>query len=391
MHRSEKQILCTHIGSFGRPPDLLKLLMDRHEGRPVDEAALAGAISEGVTQAFRRQVEIGITVPNDGEQSKISYAGYLKDRLSGIEMRDMPQGSIRVGAEEAQFPEYYRLHGHRSKPIPGGATKNRYPCCVGPLAWKDFSLVEQDIANLRAASAGAEVADVFMTAPSPSVAAVWQPNMYYKSEDEYRYAVADAMKREYDAIVAAGFILQIDCPDLMMVFRMRKPGSTLEQFRERISRNIEILNHATRDIPPERARIHVCCGAGQAPHTEDPPLEGVIDILLRARPQGLTFVAANGRHEHEWRVWEKVRLPEGKIIIPGVIDSTTNIVEHPETVADRIERFAKLVGRENVIAGVDCGFDTTADYGQVVPEVAWAKLAALGEGARVASRRLWPS
>ena len=386
MKRSERAILTTHVGSLPRPAEVLELHRARDGGNPVDAADFDAKVKRAVSAIVRRQVEAGITVANDGEQSKGSYAGYLKDRVSGIELRERtnPLASFAQGIEARAFPGFYGRAAH-----PSAGASHKHPSCVGPLAWKDFELVEKDIANLKTASQGLGVVDVFMTAPSPTTAAFFQPNEYYKTHDEYRYAIAGVMQREYEAIAASGFVLQVDCPDLMCFYREHPEGTTLDEFRKEIAKNIEILNYATRNIAPDRMRMHVCCGAAEAPHTADPPLESIVDVLMTARPLGMTMVAANGRHEHEWKVWEDVEVPEGKVIIPGIIDSTTNIVEHPRTVAERIVRYAGVLGRENVIAGVDCGFDTLADFGQVVPEVIWAKLRSLADGAELATKQLW--
>ncbi|MGE0383983.1 MAG: hypothetical protein AB7Q97_04585 [Gammaproteobacteria bacterium] len=387
MKRSVDEILTTHTGSLPREPKLLSLLLARSRDEPFDRGEFEATVREQVAATVARQIAAGLTVVNDGEQSKISYAGYLKDRLAGFELRPIPSQRAMERAEVMQYPEFYARAGR--------VTQDQGPiklvgCCTGELAWKDFSEVERDIANLKAATAGATVGDVFMTAPSPSIASGFQHNVHYANDDDYRMAIAGVMKREYEAIAAAGFVLQIDCPDLTVGYRLRPPGLTMQEFRRQIARQIEILNFATRDIDPEQMRIHVCWGADEGPHTEDPPLEAIVDILLTARPAGMTIVGANGRHEHEWAVWKNVKVPDGKVILPGVIDSTTNIIEHPQTVAERIVRYANVLGRENIIAGVDCGFDTLADFGQVDPKVAWAKLGSLAEGARIATRALRP-
>jgi 5-methyltetrahydropteroyltriglutamate--homocysteine methyltransferase len=329
------------------------MLLDREEGKPVDPGVFDATVRDAVIEKVKRQVEIGLAVVNDGEQSKISFATYVRERLHGFGGADEPRP---VGLEARQFPAWARRR----------ATPYRRPACNAPVAWKDFVAVEQDITNLQAATAGLPVQEVFMTAVSPGTLANFFPNRYYPTREAYLEAMAEVMKREYDAIVQAGFLLQLDCPDLALR-----------------------SNTATRDIPPERVRMHVCWGAGEGPHNHDVPLRDIVDILLTARPAALSIVGANGRHEHEWKVWQDVPLPAGKILIPGVIDSTTNIVEHPEVVAERIMRYTTILGRENVIAGVDCGFGTSAQTDQVDSEVAWAKLRALVEGAELASRTLW--
>jgi 5-methyltetrahydropteroyltriglutamate--homocysteine methyltransferase len=300
-------------------------------------------------------------------------------------------GGTGGAREERDFPEYFarRPHMDAFARMANASSRARLrTCCVGPIGWKDFSEVERDIANLKSAIQGFKrtVADVFMSATSPGNVLQKMPNRFYGTDEQYLEALCDALHGEYRAIVDAGLILQLDCPDLAS--RSGPPDYQLQDFRREVARNVEALNYATRDLPPERMRVHVCWGSDERPHHLDPELEDFVDLLLQARPAGLAIVAANGRHEHEWRVWDSVRLPEGKVLIPGVVDSTTNIIEHPETVAERILRFAGVVGAERMIAGVDCGFQTTAGRDQVDPKIAWAKLRSLVEGAQLASARL---
>jgi 5-methyltetrahydropteroyltriglutamate--homocysteine methyltransferase len=375
MKRSTERILTTHTGSLARPPELLQMLLAREEGQPVDPGVFDAAVQRAVTEKVKRQVEAGIAIINDGEQSKISFATYVRERLHGFGGADEPRP---VGLEAREFPEYATRR----------ATPYRRPACNAPIAWKDFSAVEKDIANLKAAIEGLSVEEVFMTAVSPGTLANFFPNRYYPTREVYLEAVAEMMKREYEAIVQAGFILQLDCPDLALRSTWF-PDLSIPEFRTVVAQNIEALNAATRDIPAEHVRMHVCWGAGEGPHNHDVPLRDIVDVLLTGRPAALSIVGANGRHEHEWKVWQDVQLPAGKALIPGVIDSTTNIVEHPEVVAERIVRYANVLGRENVIAGVDCGFGTNARTDQVDPEIAWAKLQALVEGAELATKALW--
>ena len=375
MKRSTERILTTHTGSLARPPELLQMLLAREEGKPVDPEVLHATVRGAVIEKVKRQVEIGLAVVNDGEQSKISFATYVRERLHGFGGADEQRP---VGLEARQFPAWARRR----------ATPYRRPACNAPVAWKDFAAVEQDITNLTAATAGLPVQEVFMTAVSPGTLANFFPNRYYPTREAYLEAMAEVMKREYDAIVQAGFLLQLDCPDLALRSTWF-PDLSIPEFRTVVAQNIAALNTATRDIPPERVRMHVCWGAGEGPHNHDVPLRDIVDLLLAARPAALSIVGANGRHEHEWKVWQDVPLPTGKVLIPGVIDSTTNIVEHPEVVAERIIRYTTVLGRENVIAGVDCGFGTSAQTDQVDSEVAWAKLRALVEGAELATRTLW--
>jgi len=375
MKRSTERILTTHTGSLARPPELLQMLLAREEGQPVDPGVFDAAVQRAVTEKVKRQVEAGIAIVNDGEQSKISFATYVRERLHGFGGADEPRP---VGLEAREFPEYATRR----------ATPNRRPACNAPIAWQDFSAVEKDIANLKAATEGLPVEEVFMTAVSPGTLANFFPNRYYPTREAYLEAVAEVMKREYEAIVQAGFLLQLDCPDLALRSTWF-PDLSIPEFRTVVAQNVEALNAATRDIPAEHVRMHVCWGAGEGPHNHDVPLRDIVDVLLTGRPAALSIVGANGRHEHEWKVWQDVQLPAGKVLIPGVIDSTTNIVEHPEVVAERIVRYANVLGRENVIAGVDCGFGTNARTDQVDPEIAWAKLQALVEGAELATKALW--
>jgi 5-methyltetrahydropteroyltriglutamate--homocysteine methyltransferase len=377
MKRSTDGILTTHTGSLPRPPDLQKMLLAKDNGVPVEPRSFAETARKAVAEVVQRQAQIGITVPSDGEQSKISYATYIRERLSGFGTDEVTPFQ---SAEARDFPEYAAQRQ---------VVTLRRPTCVGPIEWKDFAQVEADVENLRAACRGVETADVFMTAASPGVAALFLQNRYYSSSDEYLQALADALKREYKAVADAGFILQLDCPDLAMGYNSQFLDLSLEEFRKVVARHIELVDYATAEIPAEQLRLHMCWGNGAGPHHHDVPLAGIIDLVLKARPRAFSFVAANPRHEHEWRVWQDVKLPDEKVIIPGVIDSTTNIIEHPDLVAERIVRFAGVVGRENVIAGSDCGFGTSASWAVVHPEIAWAKLRSLAEGAQIATRQLW--
>ncbi len=375
MKRSEHAVLTTHTGSLPRPEPLLGLLAERDRG-PEQRAAFDEAAAAAVASAVARQAEVGLAVVSDGEQSKPSYATYVKDRLSGFD--GSSQSKEPLGADLVDFPSF--------SPRRNTETVQR-PTCTGPIAWKDWDAVERDIANFKDASERAGVEEAFMTAASPGVITRFLYNEYYPTHEAYLYALADVMKDEYEAIAAAGFIVQVDCPDLASgrnsVFAHLSP----EEFRAVIAQHLEALDHALANIPPERIRLHLCWGNREGPHHKDVPLAEIIDLVLRARPQGLSFPAANPRHEHEWKVWEDVKLPEGKVLIPGVIDTTTNFIEHPELVAQRIERYAGVVGRENVIAGTDCGLSTFAGGSRVNGDIAWAKLAALVEGARIASAR----
>ena len=380
MQTSSERILTTHTGSLPRPASLT----DRFDG-----AEVLAAVEETV----RRQRAAGIDIVNDGEVSKPSYATYVTERLTGFEGE--PAARKWRGRAVEDFPEYYeRLRAQHGE---GVAT----PPCSGPVAYTGRAKLEADIANLKAATgfaagaaAGAAASgdDVFMSAASPGIIALYMPdNQHYASTEEYIFALAEAMKEEYDAIVAAGLILQLDCPDLPAADDSLDgaPEAEVAEFRRQVAMRLEALDHALRDVPPDRMRMHLCWGNGEGPHSTDVPLGRFIDLVLAARPGAISFEGANPRHEHEWALWEDVKLPDGKVVIPGVLDSTTNFIEHPELVAQRLVRYADVVGKENVIAGTDCGFATIAGMHTVDPRITWAKLAAMGEGARLASDRLW--
>ena len=380
MRRSTDRILTTHTGSLPRPADLVELLRRSDVGDPVDERAFDSAVRAAVGEAVRKQVAAGIAVVNDGEQGKPGYATYIKSRVTGFGRQNRV---TTAWAEAREFPEYV---ARRRGNIQSSFLR---PVCDGPIEWRDFAAVRREIDNLKAASKGAGAAEVFMSAASPGVVSIFMANEYYPSREKYLEAIARVMKDEYEAIHEAGFVLQLDCPDLAMSRHNRFPDTSLDEFRQIAALHVEILNEATKGIPPDRMRLHLCWGNYEGPHHRDVPLRDIIDIVLRARPSGISFEGANPRHEHEWKIWKEIPLPTGKVLIPGVIDSTTNFIEHPELVADRIVRYAGVVGRENVIAGTDCGFGTFADSDWIDPRIAWAKLSALGEGARRATDELW--
>jgi 5-methyltetrahydropteroyltriglutamate--homocysteine methyltransferase len=377
--RSTDRILSTHTGSLPRPPELLAELVRRDRGEPVDEDALAARVRDAVADSVRRQTEAGIAVVNDGEAGKIGYATYVTQRLDGFGGEADPPGPP---PDMLEFPDYLeRVSGE-------GGDGPAMPACDGPVSYRDTDGVRADIANLRAATDGAGAADAFLSAASPGVIAFFLADRHYDSHEEYLFAIADAMKAEYDEIHRAGLVLQLDCPDLAIT-RHRIGAESVEDFRRFVALHIEAIDHATRDIPPEALRMHVCWGNYEGPHHRDVPLRDIVDLVLGGRPAAVSFEAANPRHAHEWRVFEDVRLPDGKVLVPGVIDSTTNYIEHPDLVAQRIVRYAELVGRENLIAGTDCGFASFAASGSVDPAIVWAKLGALAEGAELASRELW--
>jgi 5-methyltetrahydropteroyltriglutamate--homocysteine methyltransferase len=373
------RILTTHTGSLPRPDDLVEMLYAIDEGG--DPPGFAERVGQAVAEVAQRQVEIGLDVVNDGEAGKVSYATYVKDRLTGFEGESAGSPSGYLAEYAPEFPEW----AARMAADPYRA-RRKLPTCSGPVALRDPAAVQRDIANVRAALQGAQPTEVFMTAVSPGTIATFLRNAYYKSDEEYLYALADAMRAEYRAIVEAGLVLQIDCPDLTGLGGV---AAELDRFRAGVHGRIQALNHALEGVPPEQLRIHLCWGNWAGPHTHDVPLRDILDLVFEARPNAISFEGANPRHEHEWAVFKDVKLPEGKSIIPGVIDTCTNYVEHPELVAQRIIRFAQLVGRENVIAGTDCGFGTFVGRITVDPRIAWVKLQALVEGARLASQELW--
>lgn len=394
MKRSTDRILTTHIGSIGRPAELLEMLFTRAEGEEIDPAQFDPVVARAIADVVRQQSEVGLDVLNDGEQSKISFASYLKDRLAGFEVvkEVVAQRPRAFGGERADFPEYY------SRPSTLANDKfrriARQGVCTGPISWKDFSQVQRDIDNLQNALKGVRHEDAFISSISPSTAVGSQSNVYYKTVDEYTQAIADAMRIEYKAIVDAGFTLQVDLP----LGGARQDGRPLSQradivadVRKQLAADVEALNYALQGIPEEKVRVHICFGSDPGPHHRDPDLREIIDILLGCKAHGLTLVCTSGRHEHEYRIWDDLRLPDGKVLIVGAIDHTSNVVEHPEAVAERIQRFADRVGRENVIASADCGFDPSGGIEElrVDRQIMWAKFRSLVEGAEIASRRLW--
>jgi 5-methyltetrahydropteroyltriglutamate--homocysteine methyltransferase len=397
MHRtmqlSRDRILTTHVGSLPRPPDLLAFLEARERGEAFDEPAFEARLADAVREIVARQAAIGIDSVCDGEQSKISYTFYVRHRLAGIGAA--PGGPIdrppQTGAHRdiADHPDYAaRLHAAR-----GGTSwfaAAAVPSCIGPVAYRDRRPLEIDLRNLAAACTAARPGEAFMNAASPGVLTKFVPDRYYEDEDAYVDALANALQEEYEAIHRAGFILQIDAPDLGSARHNQYQHLSDAEFLKIAERNVAALNHATRNIPPDSMRMHICWGNYEGPHTHDIPLATVFDVCMRARPSALLFEGANPRHAHEWEDLRAAKIPDDKILIPGLIDSTTNFVEHPVLVAQRICRYADIVGRERVVAGTDCGFATfAAQQNAVAPSIAWAKLAALAEGARIASDRLW--
>jgi 5-methyltetrahydropteroyltriglutamate--homocysteine methyltransferase len=377
--RSTDRILTTHTGSLPRPGDLLGLLRDREEGRLGSEAALRERTRSAVFDVVRKQAETGLSVINDGEQGRADYTVHVKDRLTGFSGESSPWPN----ADAEEFPEWTEMARQFAPPF------QKRPACTGPVAWKDWPAVGRDIQNLKDAAAARGAKEVFMTSPSPGQIGRFLQNRYYPSDEKYLYTLADVMKQEYEAIVHAGFILQLDCPDLALGRHTQFAQLTLAEFRKVCEMHVAVLNHAVANISPDRMRMHICWASTGGPHYRDVPLEDIADIVVKGRPGGLVVAGANPRHEHEWKVWKGVRLPAGKVLVAGVIDSTTNFIEHPELVAERIVRYAGVVGRENVIAGVDCGFGTFAGRVQVDTNIVWHKLRSLVEGARLATKELW--
>jgi 5-methyltetrahydropteroyltriglutamate--homocysteine methyltransferase len=388
MKRSTERILTTFVGSLARPADLIDLMKAKETGQPHDPEALATRVCSAVAEVVRKQAEAGVDIVTDGEQGKASFITYVGERLTGFEPRaTSPREGPWVGSrEEIAFPEYYEWYAR-------GRPRNVAPpismVCTGPITYKGQQALQMDIANLKAALQGLSVEEAFMPATSPTNIESQRRNEYYSTEEAYLYAIADAMREEYHGIVAAGCVLQIDDPRLVTYY-VANPTLSVEQCRKWAELRVEVLNYALRDIPPEQVRFHTCYGINIGPRIHDMPLQDIIDIMLKINAGAYSFEAANPRHEHEWRVWESVKLPEAKVLIPGVISHTTNLIEHPELVAERLMKYANIVGRERVIAGSDCGFSSFASSEpEIHPTVVWAKFQAMAEGARLASQQLW--
>jgi 5-methyltetrahydropteroyltriglutamate--homocysteine methyltransferase len=381
MRRNRDRILTTHVGSMPRPQTVVDQLFAEDQGRDIDRTAFDATMRDAVSEVVAKQVASGVDIVSDGEMSKISYATYIRHRLTGFEIGEMPRA---VPRDLDDFPDYKDRLARM-----GGTPKYHRPICTGPIAVKDLSSLHKDIANLKRAAESARAGEAFMNAASPGVIAVFQPNRHYATQEAYIEAIAEAMRSEYEAIVAAGLVLQIDAPDLAMGRHIRFRDADEKEFLRNANLQVDALNHALRNIPASSTRIHLCWGNYEGPHHHDIGLERILDVVLRAKPQAILFEAANPRHQHEWQVWRDAIIPEDKILVPGVIDSVTNFIEHPRLVAERLERFAAIVGRERVIAGTDCGFGTFAGFGAIHPPIAYAKLDAMAEGAALASRLLW--
>jgi 5-methyltetrahydropteroyltriglutamate--homocysteine methyltransferase len=383
MKRSANRILTTHVGSLPRPPELLRMVLAKDRGEPYDENALHEAMQRSVRAVVRRQAEAGLDVIADGEFGKPGFMHYVNQRLSGFEpVREAVPSPFAASRDYRDFPEYYA-----AQPA-SPAKKAPHMACTGPVSYTGHALLAADIANLKAALAAVQVEEAFMPAVSPSNIEEWQRNRHYRSDEEFVFAVAEAMREEYKAIVDAGLLLQIDDPRLVTRYNVT-PDASVADCRQWAEVRIEALNHALRGLPRERIRFHTCYGINIGPRVHDMELKDVVDLILRVNAGAYSFEAANPRHEHEWTVWRDVKLPEGALLIPGVITQSGVVVEHPEAVAQRLERFAGVVGRENVIAGADCGFGTFAGADEIDERIVWAKLAALVRGARIASERLW--
>jgi 5-methyltetrahydropteroyltriglutamate--homocysteine methyltransferase len=381
MKVSTERILTTHVGSLPRPQDVVDLLFAQDRGEPGDPAKFDETMRRAVGEAVNRQCEAGIDIVSDGETSKISYATYIRHRLTGFEPGTVPRATPQ---DLDDFPEY------RDKIAASGATpKYQRPICKGPIKVKDLAPVHQDIARMKDALSRANAVEGFMTAASPGTIAVFQPNEYYPSHEKYLEALAEAMRSEYEAIVNAGLILSVDCPDLAMGRHIRFRGVDDDEFVRNAELQVEAMNHALANVPADKVRFHICWGNYEGPHTRDIPFAKILPVALKAKPMAMLVEGANPRHEHEWELWKTYKLADGKVLIPGVIGSNTNYVEHPDGVAHRIMRYAEVVGREHLMAGTDCGFGTFAGFGAVYPPLCWLKMKSLAEGAKLASEKLW--
>jgi 5-methyltetrahydropteroyltriglutamate--homocysteine methyltransferase len=375
------RILTTHTGSLPRPDDLIKTMWAVADGVPVDEEALEARVASAVGEIVDKQIEAGLTVINDGEMSKPSYATYVKDRLNGFGGKAIESYFF---ADLVDYPRSKELVAANP-----GRRKRYAPACNAPITVKDPEAAVRDMDHLKASAKGRDVAGTFSSAASPGIVSIFFGNEFYKTDEEYVLAIAEAMRHEYEAIVAAGAKVQLDCPDMAMGRHMTYAQMDLAAFRKRLAMNVEALNHAVRNIPAETMRMHLCWGNYPGPHHCDVPMSDILDLVWKAKPQTILFEAANPRHAHEWALFEDMKIPDGKILCPGVIEPQSNYIEHPELVAQRIERYANRVGRERVMAGVDCGFSIHVGMQGIDPDVVWGKLASLAQGAEIATRRLW--
>lgn len=387
MKNSSARILTTHIGSLVRPPDIVEMMRAKESGQPYDPEELEARLQRAVREVVHKQVEVGVDIPSDGEYGKPSFSGYVNERLAGFERRPRdPNESplLNWGRDRKIFREFYEAYDRATGSASG------YPVvCTGPISYQGHAAVQKDIEHFKTALSGLSPEEAFIPAVAPGTIELQRRNAYYPTDDAYLFAIADAMREEYQAIVNAGFLLQIDDPRVVTQYGMPDPAPSIEDYRTFAALRVEALNHALAGIPPERVRYHLCWGSWHGPHVTDVPLRDIADIVLHVHAGAYCVEAANPRHEHEWQVWEHVKLPASKILIPGVVAHTTNIVEHPELIAWRITTYARLVGRENVIAGTDCGFSQGAFTPRVHHSIMWAKLQALVEGAALASKQLW--
>ncbi len=381
MKTSTDRILTTHVGSMPRPQAVVDQLFAQDQGEAYDQAEFDQVMRQAVRDVAARQVEAGVDVISDGEMSKISYATYIRHRFTGFEIDEVPRATPK---DLDDFPAYKQRLAEA-----GGTPKYHRPVVREAITIKDLAPLEKDIDNLLAAREASGATEAFMNSASPGVIAVFQPNEYYPDDEQFLAALAEVMKVEYEKITAAGLILQVDCPDLAMGRHIRFRDEDTATFKKAAQAQVEALNYALDNVPADQVRMHLCWGNYEGPHHHDVDLREIIDIVLSAKPQAIQFEGANPRHQHEWRIWAEANIPDDKILIPGALDTTTNFVEHPELVAQRIERFSAIVGKERVIAGTDCGFGTFAGFGAVHPDIAYAKLGSLAEGARIASQRLW--
>lgn len=380
MKQSTDRILTTHVGSLPRPQEVVDMLFAEDRGDAYEQTDYNTVMARNVADVVEKQREVGVDIPSDGEMSKISYATYIRHRLSGFEIGEMPRATPK---DLDEYPEYRDRLAQS-----GGTPKYHRPICRGPIEYVNKESLLQDIANLQAALDAAGMDEGFMNAATPGVIGVFQPNDYYATQEEYIEALANAMKVEYETIVEAGLLLQVDSPDVAMGRHIKFRDVDDAEFLRNAHLQVDALNHALANIPADRVRMHVCWGNYEGPHTHDVPLPTILPVIRKAKPQAILFEASNPRHAHEWVIWTENALPADKILVPGVLDTTTNYVEHPELVAQRILQFAEKVGRERVIAGTDCGFGTFAGFGAVHPTIAYGKLRAMADGARIASERL---
>jgi len=382
MKRSTERILVTHAGSLARPKELMEMLLARNDGKPYDRESLPQRLRSAVAEAAQKQIECGVDIVNDGELGKSNFSRYARERLSGFVERpagpDFKPTSI-FGRDMIEFPDYFNRGGRTSI-----GHHSRVFYCAEPLKYVGHDEVKADIENLKAALHGKQFEEAFLPAIAPGTMEHWMKNEYYPTEEAYLFAIADAMHEEYKAIVNAGFVLQIDDPDLADAWQMF-PQMSVADYRKYQEMRIDALNHGLRDLPIDRVRFHMCWGSYHGPHKYDIPLKDIVDIVLKVRAGAYSIEASNPCHEHEWRVWEDVKLPDGKILIPGVVGHYSDFIEHPQAIADRLVRYAKIMGRENVIAGTDCGIGSRVGH----PQVGWAKFQAMAEGARLATKQLW--